>query len=234
MSELQGKTVADPDLVDVLNNLKMDVFASLNCAKVGKIVSFNATQKTAQVQILFKMTLPDGTVSSYDPIVDVPVFTLQGGGGSIQFPVAAGDQCIVLFSDRRLDEWFRNGAEAVPGDGRMHDLSDGIALVGLNALNSSLPVYPTNKVLLLYDGSRVEINSTGLKLVSTGTAEIDLDMLIGIKNGTTSLLTLMTNFITTLEGLTVQDDEGGAILSLTAAAIATLEAFKAQFATLLE
>jgi hypothetical protein len=230
---LQTKTIVDPDLVDVLINFKQDIFSSLNCVKVGRIISFDGTKKTAKVQILFKRTLLDGTVQSLQPIVDVPVFTLQGGGASFQMPIAAGDQCILLFSDRRLDEWMQNGAEAVPGDGRMHDLSDGIALVGINAQNSTLPSYPTNKVLVSYQGSRLEISATGAKLVSTGTAEIDLDTLVGIKNGATSLKLLLNNFIVLLEGLTVQDPISGPI-PLTAASIALLEAYKAIFATLLE
>lgn len=231
---MQDKSVVDPDIVDVLHNLKLDIFSSLNCVKVGSIQSFDATKKTAQVQILFKRTLADGTVQSQPLLVDVPVFTLQGGGGFVQFPIQPGDQCVLVFSDRRLDEWYANGAEAAPGDARMHDLSDGIALVGVNALNSSLPTYPSNQVVFSYSGSKVLITSSGIKIISTGGAEIDLDTLIGIKNGTTTLLTLMTNFITLLESLTVQDDEGGNILPLTAASIAALEAFKAQLATLLE
>ena len=230
----QAKTVVEPDLVDVLANLKIDIFSSLNCVKVGAIQSFDVNKKTAQVQILFKRTLQDGTIQSQRVLVDVPVFTLQGGGGSLQMPITAGDQCILLFSDRRLDEWYQNGSEAAPGDARMHDLSDGIALVGINALNSSLPAYMTDQVLMLYKGSQVQINASGIKVISTGSAEIDIDTLVAIKNGTTSLLTLMTNFITMLEGLTVQDNEGGAILPLTTAAITLLENFKAQFATLLK
>lgn len=231
-AQLQGKTVIDPDLVDVLHNLKLDVFQSFNCVKVGEINSFDPIKKTAEVQLLFKITLPDGTVDSYSPIVDVPVFTLQGGGGAIQFPVAEGDQCIVLFSDRRLDEWFRTGEEAVPGDARMHDLSDGIALVGINALNSSLPTYPTDKVVLSYQGSKFELTATGYNVIGTGGAEIDLDTLVGIKNNATSLLICLTNLITALESLTVTVTGGTGVVS--AATVAALTAVQNTLNTLLE
>ena len=231
-AQLQGKTVIDPDLVDVLHNLKLDVFQSFNCVKVGEINSFDPIKKTAEVQLLFKITLPDGTVDSYSPIVDVPVFTLQGGGGAIQFPVAEGDQCIVLFSDRRLDEWFRTGEEAVPGDARMHDLSDGITLVGINALNSSLPTYPTDKVVLSYQGSKFELTATGYNVIGTGGAEIDLDTLVGIKNNATSLLICLTNLITALESLTVTVTGGTGVVS--AATVAALTAVQNTLNTLLE
>lgn len=233
-TQLNQKPIIQPGLSDVLFNLKQDIFSTLNCVKVGKIVSFDATKKTAQIQILFKRVRPDGVIVGYKPIVDCPVFTLQGGGGSIQFPVAAGDQCLVIFSDRRLDEWLQNGGEQAPADPRMHDLSDGIALVGLNALNSSLPAYPSNKVLMKYQGSTIEMDAAGLKFIGTGGAEIDLQAaIVTIKNAGTTLNTLMTNFITLLETLQVLDPVGPTNLPLTAASIAALEAFKANFAALL-
>ena len=231
---VQQKSIIQPTLADTLVNFKRDIFATMNCIKIGKITSFDGAKKTAQIQILFKRVLADGSTQSYAPIVDCPVFTLQGGGGAIQFPIQAGDQCLVLFSDRRLDEWYQNGTEAAPGDGRLHDFSDGIALVGVNALNSSLPTYPTNKVILSYMGSQFQLTSTGWNFIGTGGAEIDLaGEIVTIKNQTTTLLTLMNNFISLLETLQVLDPVGPTNLPVTPAFIALLEAYKAQFATLL-
>lgn len=226
---LQQKTVIEPDLAEVLALQKQDIFASLNCVKVGRIQSYNVTKHTAQVQILFKRVLPDLTIKSYPLLIDVPVVTLQGGGGSLQFPIAAGDHCLLLFSDRRIDEWFQNGSESAPASPRLHDMSDAFALVGINALNSTLPAAPTNKVVLAYQGSRFELTSTGWNLVGTGGAEIDVDVLVRIKNATTSLLTLINAFIDVLKTLQVNGP-----IPLTAASIAALEAQKAAFATLLE
>lgn len=228
-SSLQQKTVIDPDLAEVFSIFKQDLLASFNCIKVGRIQSFDATKHTAQVQILFKRVLPDLSIKSYPLLVDVPVVSMQGGGGSLQFPIAAGDQCLLLFSDRRIDEWFQNGAEAAPGSPRLHDLSDGFALVGVNALNSSLPAAPSNKVVLQYQGSKFELTATGWNIVGTGGAEIDLDVLVRIKNSTTSLLTLIDTFIDVLKTLQVTGP-----LALTPASIAALEAQKLAFATLLE
>lgn len=245
---LQVKTVIDPHAVDTLLNLKLDIFSSLNCVKVGLIKSFDGTRRTAEVQILFKRKLMDGTIQSYPQIIDLPVFTLQGGGGSLQFPIAAGDQCIVLFADRRLDEWFQSGQEAVPGDARMHDLSDGIALVGLNALNSALPIYPSNKVVLAYQDTMLELKSDGWTLIGNGGAEIDvsdtidltadagaeieLDALVSIKNNATTLLACLSDLITTLQSLTVQVSGSTGVVS--AATIAALTVVQNEIATLLE
>lgn len=241
---MEQKTIIDPTLADVLVNFKQDIFATMNCVKIGKIASFNVTKKTAQIQILFKRVLPDGSTQSLPLLVDCPVLTPQGGGGALQFPIAAGDQCLVLFSDRRIDEWLQNGAEAAPGDGRMHDLSDGIAIVGLNAIGNALPAYPTNKVVLSYQGTRFELTSTGWNFVGAGGAEIDINSvidlkasaggevaitaLVTIKNNITTLNTLIGLLLTTLEGLQVNGP-----IPLTAASIAAIEALRAQFTALL-
>lgn len=228
-SSLQQKTIVEPELGDVFSIFKQDLLSSLNCIKIGRIQTYDSVKHSAQVQILFKRVLPDLSVKSYPLLIDVPVVTLQGGGGALQLPIAAGDQCLLLFSDRRIDEWYQNGGEAAPASPRLHDMSDAIALVGLNALNSPLPATPTNKVTLSYQGQSVELGAATASLIATGGAEINLATLVEIKNSTTSLLILLSAFIDVLKTLQVNGP-----IPLTAASIAALEAFKLQFATLLE
>lgn len=179
-------SISEPNLYDVLANWRLDLLAGLNCLKVGQIQTFDRTKKTATVGLLFKRVLADGTIQSYPLLLDCPVFTLQGGGGSLQFPIAPGDQCLVLFSDRNLDAWFQNGAAAPPLDGRLHDLSDGIALVGVNALNSSLPPYSATESRLQYGGAKIGLQGG----------------LVTVRSNTQSLLTVLQNLVTTLQALT--------------------------------
>ena len=83
-------------------------------------------------------------------------------------------------------------------------------------------------------GSQFQLTSTGWNFIGTGGAEIDLaGEIVTIKNQTTTLLTLMNNFISLLETLQVLDPVGPTNLPVTPAFIALLEAYKAQFATLL-
>jgi len=229
MSQTQNKSIIQPGLSDVLMNLKMDILGTLRVAMVGKINSFDASKQTAQIKVMSKMQLSDGTYKDYPLLIDCPVFTPQGGGGSLMFPIAAGDECLVIFADRRVDEWFKTGDAQVPADGRMHELSDGIAIVGLNSLARSISGFPTNKVLLTYQGSTVELDASGIKLIGEGGAEIDLQStLITIKNGTTTLLTLLNGLIDVLTALQVNGP-----IPLTAASIAALNAYKTTLAGLL-
>ncbi len=177
------------------------------------IQSFDGVKKTAEVQILTKRVLPNGSIQSYPPLVDCPVFTLQGGGGAIEMPITKGDQCIILFSDRNLDAWYKNGATAAPFDQRCHDLSDGIVLVGLNALTSTLADYASDELKITYGTGKIAVNNVNL---------------ITIRNGTTSLLTLVSGLIDVIAAITDANN-----VALSGASIAALNAYKTVLASLL-
>ena len=211
---IDSKSLNAPELADVLNTLKDDILKSMNCVKIGTIKKFSATKKTAEVQLAFKRVLPDNTIKSMPVLVDCPVFTPQGGGAALTLPITAGDECLVLFSDRNIDAWFQNGGEAAPFDGRLHDLSDGIALVGVNYLGSSGVQYDALTAALSFGGAKISIK----------------DGKIVLSNVATDLKTVLVGLITVIQAITVQDIS---VLPLTAASIAALESYKATVATLL-
>ena len=53
-----------------------------------------------------------------------------GGGWSITFPVSKGDEALVVFASRCIDDWWQSGGVGIQPDLRMHDLSDGFAIIG--------------------------------------------------------------------------------------------------------
>ena len=122
--------------------MKTEIFAGFTCHQVGKIESINPAGPVATVSLLIQrvvFNLEQGigaglqltpTIVDYPVLVDVPVFVLSGGGAVITCPVESGDDCLVLFNDRDIDNWFATGAPAQPLTARMHHLSDGLALVG--------------------------------------------------------------------------------------------------------
>ena len=63
----------------------------------------------------------------------VPVCFPRGGGCSLTFPVAPGDECLLVFSARALDGWWQSGKAQPSTDLRSHDLSDAVAFVGLTS-----------------------------------------------------------------------------------------------------
>ncbi len=100
----------------------------------GIIQSFSAGAITATVQLAIKgiVHAPDGTAQFVNMplLVDVPVHFPRGGGCTLTFPVAKGDECLVVFAARCIDGWWQSGGVQAPMDPRIHDLSDGFAFVG--------------------------------------------------------------------------------------------------------
>lgn len=189
-------SIQDPDLRSLLQAHKAEIFSGLNCHEVGKIESFNSATQTATVsflvqRVVFNLEQAIGaglqltpTIIDYPLLVDVPVFVYSGGGAVITLPVAVGDECLVLFNDRDLDNWFATGSAAQPNTGRMHSIADGFALIGFRSLRNSIPSYSTTDA---------EIRNIALGgRVSVGTK-------IAIANSATDLKSVMDNLITALE-----------------------------------
>lgn len=200
--------ISDPDMTDVLAAHKSDVSYDLNVSAIGIIQSFDMTKKTAQIQVVFKRLVPDQSSSSgqslvsYPILIDCPVVTMQGGGAALQMPITAGDACLVIFADRNIDNWFLTGGQGLPPNERTHDLSDGIAIVGLNNLTSSLTNYSATEARLIYGGAKVGISGG----------------LVTIQNQTTSLLTLINGLIDVIKALTVSGNpiDASGLAALTA------------------
>lgn len=100
----------------------------------GIIQSFDAARVTATVQMTIKgvVTGIDGKAQFVNMplLVDVPVHFPRGGNCTLTFPVANGDECLVVFAARCIDGWWQSGGIQAPMEPRMHDLSDGFAFVG--------------------------------------------------------------------------------------------------------
>lgn len=88
---------------------------------------------TVNVKPSLNRKLKDGSTESLPVIPNVPVWFPRGGGASITWPVKPGDGCLLVFSERSLDEWKGGGGEFTPDDPRRNGLSDAIAFVGLSA-----------------------------------------------------------------------------------------------------
>ncbi len=175
-------TLVPLDLAEFISRRMRDISARINCHQIGTIVSFNATNQTAVVQIQMLKTLqgvnPIGEtgnssdeVVSYPQLVDVPIIVLGGGGAYLTFPIAAGDDCILLFCDRDIDNWFQAGLLTTPNSNRVHDINDAVALVGLSNLQNSIVAYDGTNAVLRFGQVHITLYATGLASVTDITGE---------------------------------------------------------------
>ncbi|MFL9943743.1 Gp138 family membrane-puncturing spike protein [Paraburkholderia graminis] len=146
-----------------MDGLKSGLWTSMP----GIVQSFSASAITATVQIAIKGVVhtPDGKAQFVNMplLVDVPVHFPRGGGCTLTFPVAKGDECLVVFAARCIDTWWQSGGVQAPAEQRIHDLSDGFAFVGFFSQATKISGISTNTAQLRSnDGSTyVEVDPTG-------------------------------------------------------------------------
>lgn len=185
----------DPSIRDVLDIHTREILLDFNCHAIATVTAFNPMTTTpggtvniatVDAQMVYTQTQMVENAAgqlvpqqqSYPVLLSCPAIILGGGGTALTFPIKPGDQCLILFNDRDLSGWFSTSGGAVgePPSERMHSFSDGIALIGLNPIQS----YDTDNVTL--DG---------------GSA------LLALKNEVTSLKTILLNLISAINGMTV-------------------------------
>lgn len=151
------------DLRNVLDRFERNLLSKLNCSKVGKIVSFDSAKQQAVIQI-----------DKFPQISGVPVKFICGADFSIQIPVKAGDDCLVIFCDTDLDNWVagKGGKPAFSQD--LHGLNGAIALVGITNLNTKISDYITDGVRIKYKGSSIELKDSGIIIKGNVTVEGDV------------------------------------------------------------
>lgn len=153
----------------------------------GIIVSFDPDAMTATVQPAINGVKinKDGsnTAITMPPCPDAIVIFPGGGGVTLTFPVKQRDECLLVFASRSIDGWWQNGGQAAQVEGRMHDLSDAFALVGVRSRPRKLSPGVSTSVAALRsdDGSTyVELDPEAqtLHLAAPGGGTIDANTTI--------------------------------------------------------
>ena len=127
----------------IYENLINEAMFRTRCCIPCVIQSYNKTERTVECQpaIREKIINEDGTVQYVNlPIlVNVPVAFPSCGSFGIELPITSGDECLVLFSDLSIDNFWLKGNVQNPVEVRRHDLSDGIAIPCNLSLASKKP-----------------------------------------------------------------------------------------------
>jgi len=129
----------------------------------AEIVSYNSTKQTATVQPLIREKIIDRQTGNIQwlqlPVLaDVPVCFPQGGNYVLTMPVSPGDEVLLVFADQSFDAWYASGGIQNWFDRRRHDLSDAIAIVGINSQPNAIPNVSTDSTELRSKTNTVKIS----------------------------------------------------------------------------
>mgnify|MGYP000079368428 FL=1 len=116
----------------IYENIILETMFRTRCAIPCIVQSYNEEQNTVECQpaIREKIIAEDASVS-YQQIpllLNVPVVFPGNSLFELKFPIQQGDECLVIFSDLPIDNFWVAGNVQNPVESRRHDLSDGIAI----------------------------------------------------------------------------------------------------------
>jgi hypothetical protein len=192
----------------------------------GVVQGFDPVALTVSVQPAVKgrITSPDGSTRSValPLLVDVPVVFPRGGGFTLTFPVKDGDECLVVFSSRCMDAWWQSGGVQEPLEPRMHDLSDGLALVGpfsqaqrlgdVSAENVQLRTDDGATYIEIQPGGKVRIDCEDLELHGRTSYSWDVDgygqRITSLGGGSYHIHTWQEGAVVTTESTSINPPEG--------------------------
>lgn len=130
------------ELLDVMMEAIGHTLANVHTSTIARVTAVGASTISCRPVV---PRMIDGEPVQLPEFVDVPVLVLQGGGSYTAYPVAVGDYALLIFTERCFDRWWAGQDYQPPPELRMHDYSDGVALVGLNPLAGLIPIPTTIK-----------------------------------------------------------------------------------------
>lgn len=180
---------------ETLEKVKTNSVASARSALPGIIQSFDPDTVTCVVMLCAKSGSPapvedrsKRTSMDFPLLVDLPVVFPRGGGCTLTFPVKAGDECLVIFSDRSIDFWWQNGGVQEPADWRSHDLSDAFVIPGPQSQPTKISgISSTGAQLRTDDGTAYIEVGTGGDITATTTGQATINAPEIVLNGNVTI-----------------------------------------------
>jgi hypothetical protein len=125
------------ELIDVINSAIEFALSNLHTATIARVTGVQ--EKTISVQPVINRVVDKRSIVLTE-FIEVPPVFMQGGGSHTAYPIAVGDYCLLILTERCFDRWYGGADFQSPAEFRMHDYSDGLAIVGVNPLASAITI----------------------------------------------------------------------------------------------
>jgi hypothetical protein len=113
---------------EVLNSALAFALSNLHTNVVCKVTAVNT--KTISCKPVSNRVI-DGQSIELPEFIEVPPIFMNGGSSYDAYPITIGDSCLLVIAERCFDAWYGGADFVSPVELRMHDYSDGFALVGI-------------------------------------------------------------------------------------------------------
>lgn len=180
--------------IEQWKTLSRKIAKALRVSGIGIIQSFDSVAQTVTVQL----AITESVLVNFVPtpikiplLLDVPILVPCAGGYAVTLPVEKGDECLVVFTDSDYGAWWAQGGVQNEMFTRRHNLSDGIAILGVK----SQPNVLTN-----YSVSSLQVRSNdGTTYIDVANGQITITDNVVITNGASGTFTTPTGQIVTVQ-----------------------------------
>lgn len=190
MTNKSVSTLASNIKTGIENALK-----EIHTSMPGIIESFDSSKQIATVRPAIKRVFKavDNEKEILIPtelpmLINVPVIFPRSGDFYITFPVNKGDECLIVFSERSIDNWLLNGIVSEPKEKRFFSLSDAIVILGLYSTPNKISNFDNTNMkimrndasveLTLYTDGNIKVKADTKLLIETPLSEFSNDVLI--------------------------------------------------------
>jgi hypothetical protein len=110
--------------------------ADVHTAMPGVVEKYDPKTRRADIQPSLKRKMPGGKYMDFPIIPNVPVMYSGTKRDTIHFPLAKGDEVLILFTERATDKWKTSGSKGIEEpDPRRFDLQDCIVIPGVQPVD---------------------------------------------------------------------------------------------------
>ncbi len=207
----------DDTLTGYTKELRRFLFKNIDKALPAMVLSHDRVNNSVRVRPLITMVDSEGATVRREPIPNVPVLNLGGGGFFINFNLPPGQQGMIFGFDRDMSLFLQSQAESRPNTERMHSFSDSIfipqqwfdyviagedsAAMVIQNLDGSVKIaLDDNQIRVVNGATRFELNNgsvtatapsgfsfNGLTIDGTGALVSPVSVTAPLVNGTTNV-----------------------------------------------
>lgn len=179
------------NLDDTIDNIKQDAINKIRVSFPAIIQSFNSSEMTVDVKCAIKEKIKNYSNGMFEeveiPLIrDVPVVFPSAGKYQLTFPISKGDECLVVFSDMCIDNWWAFGGIQKQAEIRRHDLSDAFCIPSKMSQVKKINNFNMNNLEIKNSVTEVKIEVKDDKIlvhnVDVGKLKADYDNLVILHN----------------------------------------------------
>jgi len=182
------KTGDTPSLSDVIEAMFERRLLDLHTSIPGIVQDYDPIKKTAKVRPALKRRFKDSREDQeLNVLIDVPIGFYQTNSCIFSIPIQKGDEVLLIFSERSMDNWLKSGGIVTPNESRKFDLSDAVALPLLKPTGTG-PAADPDCVYLKHGTSEFKVSQDGKFAITNGSEEL-VDLVKQLADACASIIT---------------------------------------------